>query len=940
MKFFFNIAITVSVLGIVSGGVFAQGPAAKDKDGYRLVWADEFNKEGRPDSSNWDYERGFVRNEEWQWYQPENAVCKDGLLVIEAKKEIKPNPRYAEGSNDWRRKRQQIEYASACLITRGKQTWQYGRFEMRGRISIRDGIWPAWWTLGIDKRWPGNGEIDIMEYYRGKLLANIACLGANGKAEWFSNTFSTDSLGGNAWANQFHTWRMDWTEEYIALFVDDILLNKVSLDLLTNKDGSGFNPFKQPHYMLLNLALGGMNGGDASKTDYPQKFEIDYVRVYQKDTLPQKRVPNQPVFKVKEPDNHLSPFTGMTRKHWKDAALYLLNGAFSYIDQLDDPMQFPKQPGKSYPRNIGQERTEKLEGLCRTLFIAAPLLKENPSLQCHNIRVADYYRYQIVQLLNPASATYIKPQAKGGGPSQTLVEFGGLAVSLFYIPEILFDPLTKGQKDSLAVTMLSYGDGKTVGSNWKYFNIFVLSFFKSRGYAVNEALLKEYLDKTLQHYRSNGWYNDAPAYDYYSMWAFQMYGPLWVEFFGKKYYPEYAAQIMKNFKEVKSNYPYLFARDGKMIMWGRSMSYRMAAAVPFPLMGLENDPSINYGWMRRIASSVMLQFVANPHFLSDNIPTLGFYEAFEPAVQPYSCRGSVFWMGKIFLGLMIPEDNPFWKATENEGDWNSVLKKGNVYNKYQDSSHILITDYPNIGAAEVRAWCKVKAIGANEPFRASENYNRLSYNSAFPWQADSVDGVVSMNYIFRNRKNEWEPLRLYDFKRFGQGIYYRDAVLETNAGIKLSLADIPLPNGILRVDKITSDTITSFKLGHYALPDIGAGIKESKRLVNGSTVNIIDNGEYQLAMVILNGWKEMTIAATKGVNPVSEKSKVINASGMLEGKSKVYATLMLWKRTGEKWSNEELMPVQSVKYKDDLSNVTIRLNRTRGNMPAVLQVNW
>jgi beta-glucanase (GH16 family) len=66
------------------------------------------------------------------------------------------------------------------------------------------------------------------------------------------------------------------------LYVDDQLLNKVSLDSLVNKDGSGFNPFKQPHYMLLNLAIGGDNGGDPSQTSFPKKFEIDYVRVYQK----------------------------------------------------------------------------------------------------------------------------------------------------------------------------------------------------------------------------------------------------------------------------------------------------------------------------------------------------------------------------------------------------------------------------------------------------------------------------------------------------------------------------------------------------------------------------------------------------------------------------------------------------------------------------------
>lgn len=255
--------------------------AEKNKDGYRLLWADEFNNNGRPDTSNWIYEQGFVRNEEAQWYQPENARCENGILVIEARREERPNPRYVAGSNDWRKSRSMISYTSSCILTRGKQQWQYGRFEMRARIDISDGIWPAWWTLGIDKPWPGNGEIDIMEYYRKKLLANIACLGKNRKAEWYSNTFNIDSLGGNKWAAAFHVWRMDWTEKYIALYCDEQLLNKVDVDVLYNKDATGFNPFKQPHYMLLNLAIGGQNGGDPSQTGFPRKFEVDYVRVYQ-----------------------------------------------------------------------------------------------------------------------------------------------------------------------------------------------------------------------------------------------------------------------------------------------------------------------------------------------------------------------------------------------------------------------------------------------------------------------------------------------------------------------------------------------------------------------------------------------------------------------------------------------------------------------------------
>ncbi|MFG6686481.1 DUF2264 domain-containing protein [Mariniflexile sp. HNIBRBA6329] len=627
------------------------------------------------------------------------------------------------------------------------------------------------------------------------------------------------------------------------------------------------------------------------------------------------------VFQIINPDYELSPYTGMTKQHWKDAALYLLEGAFSYIDNLDSPMKFPKQPGKSYPQKESQIPTEKLEGICRTLFVAAPLLKENPNLVINNIKVADYYRYQIEQLINPESESYIVPRAKNGGPSQNLVEFGALAVSMLINPDVLWDRLPQSQKDALAKSMLSYGDGPTVDSNWKFFNIFVLSFFKEQGYAVNENLLVEYLEKSLTHYRGQGWYNDSPAYDYYSMWAFQMYGMIWSEYFGKKHYPEIASKFVTNFKDVKDNYPYLFSENGEMIMYGRSISYRIGSIIPFPLMGFENDKSdVNYGWMRRISSGVIKQFFTHPEFMQDHVPTLGFYGAFEPAVQVYSCRGSVYWMGKAFLGLLVPDDNPFWTAKENNGAWETEFKKDEVYNNFQKASEILITDYPNIGASEIRAWCHEKVKDDWQKFRSTENYNRLSYNSAFPWQADGENGEVAMNYLIKNKNKDWEAFRLYTFKKFEDGVYYRDVVLETDEAVKFNLADVPLANGVLRIDRSNSTEPISLRLGHYALPKLNKEIVTSKRKIKGYEITIIDNGEYQLAMVPLLGWNKTEVIKSKGLHPESDESYVINVinNEILNRKeTTVYATLMLWKKSGEKWNEKELLPVRKIDVLND-----------------------
>jgi beta-glucanase (GH16 family) len=251
--------------------------------GWGLVWADEFNTDGAPNPTNWKFEKGFVRNHELQWYQPDNAYCKKGKLIIEGRREHLPNPNYDANSKDWKKQREFIEYTASSLKTAGLHSWKYGRFEMRARIDTRAGLWPAFWTLGVEGEWPSNGEIDIMEYYRDMLLANIAWGSETRfKAVWHDLKKPIASFEDRRWSKKFHVWRMDWDEKAIRLYVDGELLNFVELAQTVNRDGTGKNPFMQPHYLLLNLAIGGDNGGDPSATQFPSKYEIDYVRVYQR----------------------------------------------------------------------------------------------------------------------------------------------------------------------------------------------------------------------------------------------------------------------------------------------------------------------------------------------------------------------------------------------------------------------------------------------------------------------------------------------------------------------------------------------------------------------------------------------------------------------------------------------------------------------------------
>jgi len=284
MKTKSTLLLTLALSGTFAYGQSVNQPTQPQPSGdWQLVWSDEFETNGPPNSKNWNYERGFARNNELQWYQPDNAQCRDGILVIEGRREQKPNPNYVANSTNWKTSRPTIDYTASSLITRGLHSWQYGRFEMRGRIDTRAGLWPAFWTLGTTGQWPANGEIDIMEYYRGMLLANVAWGTATRfKAEWRTTKKLLDSFNDPNWSQKFHVWRMDWDETAISLYVDDQLLNRVPLSETINKDGTGVNPFRQPHYLLLNLAIGGDQGGDPSATPFPNRFEVDYVRVYQK----------------------------------------------------------------------------------------------------------------------------------------------------------------------------------------------------------------------------------------------------------------------------------------------------------------------------------------------------------------------------------------------------------------------------------------------------------------------------------------------------------------------------------------------------------------------------------------------------------------------------------------------------------------------------------
>jgi len=239
-----------------------------DPSRWELVWAEEFDRPGPPDARTWTHEEGYLRNQEAQFYtrdRKENARVENGKLVIEARRD------------HWQDK----PITSASLTTQGKRSFLYGRIAVRAKIPTGLGTWPAIWTLGENIQeagWPACGEIDILEnvgFDPKKIHANIHCAAYNHKKKTGKgNRIESES----PWAD-FHEYAVEWYEDRLEFFFDDtryFVYKKES-------DDPAVWPFAQPHYLILNLAIGGTWGGmkGVDESLFPHRFEIDYVRYYQ-----------------------------------------------------------------------------------------------------------------------------------------------------------------------------------------------------------------------------------------------------------------------------------------------------------------------------------------------------------------------------------------------------------------------------------------------------------------------------------------------------------------------------------------------------------------------------------------------------------------------------------------------------------------------------------
>ena len=236
-------------------------------EGYKLEWNDEFDVDGMPDTNEWWYETGAGGwgNNEIQDYKPGSyngeklAYISDGTLKIETKR---------------------VGGTMCSIRMNTKKGWQYGWFEARLKVSDVPGSWPAFWMMPKNfKTWPGDGEIDIMEYAvstQGKNYSSssIHCNAFN----WPAGTQKTHKQYVANAATEFHVYALEWTAQEMIFYIDG------KQHLVFKNDGKGYDhwPFDAPFYLKLNQAWGGNMGGTTDESKLPAVYEVDYVRVFTK----------------------------------------------------------------------------------------------------------------------------------------------------------------------------------------------------------------------------------------------------------------------------------------------------------------------------------------------------------------------------------------------------------------------------------------------------------------------------------------------------------------------------------------------------------------------------------------------------------------------------------------------------------------------------------
>lgn len=640
-------------------------------------------------------------------------------------------------------------------------------------------------------------------------------------------------------------------------------------------------------------------------------------------------------------DFEKSPYTGLTREHWLEAAKYLLGGIFKHIKTMDDPVIVPRYETEiTYPNARTpkwKEQAEVFEGLARSFFIAAPLIHAIPDVVIEGKSMREYYRRQVLKACTPGDKNYVlgydemvenEGKKEPMNTYQQTVETCALVICLWLSKEEIWDTYTQEEKQVIVDFLTPYAHKNTVPQNWRLFNMLDLAFLHMNGYPIDKDIMRHHAQVILAYYAGDGWYRDGHAFDYYSAWAFQMYAPLWCQWYGYENEPYLAQKFEEHSNALMEHYDRMFDKDGWVNMWGRSNIYRNAATSAFDGNLLLRHSTVRPGLARRISSGALMQFLGRDDWLYEGIPTLGFYKTFLPLVQGYSCAESPFWLGKAFMCLHFPEDHPFWQEKEENGVWEQ-MKAGEGQETVLNGPGLCMTNHYDNGTTELRTG---KVVRKRNDANGLGCYAKLSYSTKYPWEAELKGSAQSQMYTWTDLetgKREFPNALLWGGEK--DGVLYRrnffsyDNEMEGHWLNCVDLADFPVAEGLVRVDKFRSfKSGFSISLGSYGFPDNGDVTVKTLEKDGAKAIALKGHDsqgrEKQMAMTIFAGWEDLSVTESEKTNPDSDKSYIITAKMKRE---KLYGyepfvliSQVITRESFEEFTEDEIFSIKEIAYAD------------------------
>ena len=457
-------------------------------------------------------------------------------------------------------------------------------------------------------------------------------------------------------------------------------------------------------------------------------------------------------------DHQSSPITGWTRGHWEEIFFSLMK---SIVDSASPDAARQRIPG---PRSHHGQLADELEGFSRSMILSGPWLSSSEtgaySFQGSKVDVADFYKRGLLAGTDPKHPEY---WGDIGDYAQHLVEMASVGWGLYLSRHLIWDKLSRPEQKQIADYMLQCNRVKYHQNNWLLFNVITNAVLKKLGMPYSQELIDANLQACEHMYLGEGWYRDGKLnrIDYYNAWGFLHYYLLWAILDGDSQ-PELAQRHQDRTRQFVSDFRYFFAGDGSTPCFGRSMIYRFGFLSPIALGQYLGCLDVTPGEVKTMCNGAM-KFFFNQEILTDSGHlSMGFLRPCASMIEHYSCGGSPYWAAKAFNLLMIPPEDPFWKAKEAP----LPIHQGS-YAKALPSAGLLMVGDQRSGHVQL-----VNGKSYHDKPEYNDKYTKFAYSSAFSYEARQIYGNFNCDNVLQfsadgiNFRQRWEMENLHTVDGF------------------------------------------------------------------------------------------------------------------------------------------------------------------------------